>query len=207
MALESGTDKVKEICEILRNETIQPAKDEALRIIADANAEAEAIVAKANEDADDIMNNLKRDLEKMQSVANASIELAIKQGIAKLRQLVMDMFNDELHALADEKMKDTEVMVKLVDALVVSIEKEGIKSDLEAVIGKDVSKEDLIGKLASNVREKLEKGGVELGQFHAGVVIKMVDKRMAIEMTDKAVVELISTYISDELREKLFRLG
>ena len=206
MVLESGEDRVKELCEILRNDTIQPAKEEAAKIIREAKEEATHIIARANEDADDIMKNLKRDLEKMQSVSDASIELAIKQGISKLKQLVAEMFNEELFNLADSMMNDTEVLTKVVDALVKALEKDGLGADLQLVLANGVSKDELIGKLALGVRSKLEKGGVKIGEFKSGVVVKVVDKKMAIEMTDKAVVELISSYVSDDLSEKLAKL-
>lgn len=207
MLLESGEDRVKELCEILRAETIQPAKEEAARIISEAKKEAEAIVAKSNEDAEEIMQNLKKELEKMQSVSEASLELAIKQSLSRLKQSVAELFTEELFNLADATMNDTDILAKVVNALVTAVEKDGLNTDLKLVIATNVSKDELIGKLADHVRKKIAKESVEIGNFKAGCVLKLVDKKMAIEMTSKAIVELILAYISDDLSEKLAKLS
>ncbi len=206
MDLKSGPDKVREICKILENETIMPAKETASKIIADANVEADAIRLKAREDAEEIMKKLKKDLEKAQSVADASIELSIKQGVARLRQLVLELFTDEMQVLANSKMKDADMMGKVANALVESVSKDGIEANLGLVLGKNVSKEDLITNLTVAVREKVEKGGITLGNFQAGIIVRFIDKKMAIEITDKSIVELLSKYVHEDLRQKLFRL-
>ena len=45
--LDKGKDKIKQICDVLREETIAPAKEEGQRIVRDAKAEADEIIAKA----------------------------------------------------------------------------------------------------------------------------------------------------------------
>ena len=204
MALESGTEKVKEICKIIKEETLQPAKDEAQQIVNEAHAEADLIIKKASEDADDILKSLKKELEKTQNVSNASIELAIKQGVAKLKQLSTSLFTDELQKMAFETMTKDDVMVKVVDSLVNAIQKDGTDINVRLVLAKNTDKDDFIKKLAVRVREKLEKEPIAFGDQAAGVVVKVIDKKIAFEITDKAIVQLLSTHLSEELREKLF---
>ncbi len=203
--LESGRDKVNEICRMIRNDTLQPAKDEAARIIAEAQAEADAIIAKANEDADDILQGLKKDLERQKSVYEATIELGIKQGIAKLRQLITGIFSDQLHQMINREMGKVDVMANIIKVLIEAIKCEGIDANIKVALAKGVDKEGLFEALSSKVKEKIEKDQIEIGDFKAGAAIKIVDKKISIEMTDKAVLELLSTYLSEDLRQKLFR--
>ncbi len=46
-ATDTGKDKVKKICEVLRKETIEPAIDEARGILEEAHSKGEAIIRDA----------------------------------------------------------------------------------------------------------------------------------------------------------------
>ncbi len=204
--VEAGRDKVNLICKMIRNDVLQPAKDEATNIIAEAHAEGDAIRAKANEDADDILQSLKRDLEKQKSVHDATIELSIKQGIAKLRQLILGLFSEQLSQMVTEKMEKTDVMVEIINVIVKAIEKDGIDSDIQIALGKKVNKDELLRELFSKVGKRIEEGGVVIGDFKAGASVKIIDKKITIEMTERTLQELLSHYLSDELRKRLFSL-
>ena len=49
--LDKGPDKVRQICNVLRNEALEPAKIESQAIIDAANAEAERIIKEAEKTA------------------------------------------------------------------------------------------------------------------------------------------------------------
>lgn len=207
MALESGSEKVQEICELIKRETLEPAKEEAQRIITKANVQADEVIKQAHQDADDILVNLKKELEKQQKVADASIELAIKQGKAKLRQEITALFSQELSSLITKEMQQTQVIAKIIEAVINAVEKEGMSTKLRAVLAKNASKDEIIAMLSSTIQQKVEEGGIELGHFHGGVMLKLVDKKMCIDMSDEAVTQLLADYCSDELREKIFASG
>ena len=79
--LEKGQDRVKHICDVLRNNTIEPAKEEAEQVITEAHAEAERIIAAAEKEAQTKIQAAKDDIAQEQSVFQASLRQACKQGL------------------------------------------------------------------------------------------------------------------------------
>ena len=61
--MDTGKDKVQQICDILKKETLEPAREEAQKIIDDAKASAQRIVQEAKEQADGIHSNMKSEME------------------------------------------------------------------------------------------------------------------------------------------------
>ena len=50
--LKNGRDKIKEICDVLKQETLEPAKQKAREVIENAQLQAEEILKEAREKAD-----------------------------------------------------------------------------------------------------------------------------------------------------------
>jgi len=63
-AVETGKDKVKKICEVLRKETLEPALQEAEGIVGEANGKAEAILEQAKAKAQMMIQEAERTLKK-----------------------------------------------------------------------------------------------------------------------------------------------
>ena len=207
MALESGPDKVREICEMIRAETLQPAKEQAARIIADAHAQADEIISRANKDAEELMKTLKKDLEKEKSVSQATIELAVKQSVATLKQHLTTVFTDEMTEMTKQELQKTEVLCNIVNVVLGAVQEHGIDTNIQVALAKGVNKQEVVNALIARVHNKLLHNQIEIGDFQAGVVIKLVNRKVALEVTEKAVVELLSAYLSEDLRKALFRIA
>ena len=55
--LETGKDKVKKICDVLKRETLEPAKHEADEIVASARKKADEILADAHKEAKKMLDD------------------------------------------------------------------------------------------------------------------------------------------------------
>lgn len=203
MTIKSPNSKVKEICDLVLRETLQPAKEEAHRTIEEAKREAEKIVREAKAQALKIEEENKLHLNKQLEVHSAELQLSINKALAHLKELITNVFSSEIEHLLSLKLEEEDVIGDLVNALVTSIEKEGIKGDLRVLIPQKVSIPVVQGKLLQMVREKIGSEGIKLGHFKAGVILKFVDKKMAISVTEESVKELLSLYL-DDLKERLF---
>jgi V/A-type H+-transporting ATPase subunit E len=206
MTLESPDAKVQEICKRLRKETLEPSKKEAAWILSEAKRESEELVQAAKQESLRIQENTTSELAKMQNVHEAAIQLALRQGISKLKQSIDSLFSNQLQLLVKDEMSKSDTIAKILSAMVEAIQKDGISADLLALIPSQVSKEEVQSKIVSEVVQKLGRGGIALGDFKSGVEIKLLDKKIAISMTDQAVVELLSRYIGDDLKTKLYTL-
>lgn len=205
--LESSKDKIQVICDILKNETLEPAEEQAAKILKDAHEKAKKIIQEAEAESLLLLKKGQATLEKEREIFEGSLEGATRQALLKLRESVgSELFN---RALASELAKissDPQLMAKLVDALVKAIEKEGTSANVSVLIGKAVSKEAVAKELASKTLELLEKGEVTVGNFSGGVVVRLKDKNLSLDVSDEVLKELIAQFVRADFRELLFKV-
>lgn len=207
MPLDKADSKVQEICNILRKETLEPAQYEARKIIDDARVEADEMVRKAKEEVIAIFQESKKTLAQELRVQEGSIQLAIRQGISALKQGVEKMFSRELHTEVEQVMKGEDLIAKAVGVILHLIEKEGLGVDLRCLFPKHVNMELICDQLIGNFAEKVKTCGMQIADIKGGVEVKIMNKKMSIDMTDGAVKELLASYVIPELRERIFCEG
>ena len=204
-SVDTGKDKVKKICEVLKKETLDPAKKEADRIIAAARAEAEKIVENAKREGKRSIEDAKKKIEEEKSVFQASLNLAAKKSLDTLKHEVeRKLFNEELDAFVGKQMNDPKVVAELIAAIVKGIEKEGLDTDLKGVISSAVSTEAVNKELIQGILDRLKGKSVEVGDIAGGAQVKIVDKNLTIDMTDEALKALLASFVRDDFRSVIF---
>ena len=204
--LEKGKDKVKEICDALRRETLEPAQNDAKRIIQEAEAERDRLLQQARKDADAMIAAARVQVEKERHVYKSSIEQASKQSLEALRQFIEhQLFQPELVEAVDKQMTDPEVVAKLVTALIASLQKDGLDTDLHVLIPKTVAPEKVNALLGKEILSKLKNQSVSIGDLSGGTQVKLVGKKMTLDMSSHALVELLTRYLRDDFRRLFFK--
>jgi V/A-type H+-transporting ATPase subunit E len=195
--LESGKDKVRKICEVLKKETLQPAQREAEEIILAANETAQRIISDAKKSAEVILSEGNESLERQKNVFQSSLNQACKQVIESLKQEIESkMLDQELLALISKQMNDPSVIAEIINAVVSCISKEGLDTDMTAYVAESTSARNINTLLAQNMISKLREKEVVLSQIHGGVAVKLHNQNITIDITDKAVKDLVSQFIS-----------
>ena len=202
--LEHGSKRIQKIAEELKKEVIDPAKLEAEKIQAEAKEEARQIIAKAHQEAERIHEEMKRKNEQEGNVFKSSLSQAAKQTLEALRQEIEHkLFTEELNHLLTEQTARPKVIAKFIDTILQAIEKEGISANLSAVIPKAIDPQEINLLLGGNALKKLKEKSVVLGDFEGGAQIKIHDKKLTMDMSDEALMELLSNYRKD-FRKVLF---
>lgn len=203
--LETGKDKIKKICEILKAETLDPAKEEALHIIEQARQEANEIIKLAEKKSQEIIHNGRLTIEKEKAVFKTSLAQASKQGIEALKQEVEEnLFKKELGAWIDQELADSHVIGKVLTALIDALEKEGLEANFSAVLPKTASQEEIFKAIGKRVQEKLQKGQVTIGDFFGGAQVNWRERSITLDMSSEAIKELLGKYIGKTFRQYLF---
>jgi V/A-type H+-transporting ATPase subunit E len=203
--LEKGQDKIDKICEILKKETLEPAQRQAQDIIDEALEKAERIVADADKQAERIIGQARLLTEQERNVFQSSLSQAAKQSVEALRQSVEHkLFNEELTKVVDETTADPKIIAKLIDCIVQAIGKEGVDTDLTAVIPKQVSAESVNRLLIEGILKRLKDQSVTVGTFAGGAQVKLLGKKMTIDISDKALKELLAGYVRKDFRKLIF---
>lgn len=204
-SFDKGQDKIQKICDQLRRETLQPAAEEAQRILEEAKKKAEEIKEEAERHAELMIKQARGQIEQERNVFHSSLKQAAKQTVEGLRQEIEHrLFNDELQNLLEKQLTDPKVIADLVNGIVKAIEKEGLGVDLTAVIPHLVSVEDVNGLLLESVRRRLKEKPLELGSFAGGIQVKLLGKKMTIDLSDQAIKELLANYMRKDFRNLIF---
>lgn len=204
--LEKGKSKLGEICEILRKETLEPAQNDAKGIVDSARIESQKIIELAHAEAKQIMDDAHAKIEQERKLFENSMDLASKQSFDELRQKVEEhLFAIELSQLGAGMLKEGELVAKLLGAIINAIEKEGLGSNLALAISGILKPEEISKHLMDGIKQKLEKNEIPIESIDSGAVIKIVDKKMRIDVSEQSLKELMGTFLRDSFRQILFK--
>jgi V/A-type H+-transporting ATPase subunit E len=203
--LDTGKDKVKKICDVLRKETLEPAKREAEETLSRAQAEAAAIIEAAEKEAARIYEETRREIEKQHTIFQASLAQACRQTLELLKQEIEEkLFNRELSALLGKQLQEPKVLHQLIDAVVGALGKEGTDADLSIYIPAAVPARTINDLLAGSVLEKLKEKSVLLSGIAGGIEVKLHNKRLTIDISEATIREIVANYIRKDFRDLLF---
>ena len=204
--IDTGKDKVKKICDVLKKETLEPAKKEAQEIIKKAQEEARNILEQTKIEQEKIRSESKKEIEKERNVFQSSLHQACKQALETLKQDIEDrLFPEELSDLLKQPMERPEIIAQLISAVTKALEQEGIDADLDVIIPKSVSAHEINLLLTQNILRKLKSNSVSIGSIQGGIAVKVEKEHITLDVTDEALKELVSGYIRKDFRETFFR--
>ncbi len=198
-------DKVKRICDALKAETLDPAKREAESLINESKRKGKEIVDAARTEGEKLIAQAEEEISRKRATAESALKLAARQTVEALKQRIeSEFFNRELVGLVETQLQKSDIIAKLIETVVTAIEKEGTDADLEAIIPKLISADEVNKALGKAVIERLKSQGVILGDIKGGAEVKLVDKHITLDITDEALCNLLADYIRDDFRELIF---
>ena len=205
--LDKGTEKIDKICKALREETLEPARQAASEIIEEGKKKAGQILAEAKKQAEKIVAEGRVHIEQERNVFESSLSQAAKQSVEALKQQIENQFfSESLKELLKKDLGDPKVIGKLINSMVKAVETEGLSADLSVAIAKDVSPEEVNALLLSGVFKKLKEQSIVVGSFGGGVQVRLDSgrKQMTLDMSDKAIEELLASYLRKDFRKRIF---
>lgn len=203
--LETGKDKVKKICDLLKRETLEPAQIEAQQIIETARIRSDEIIAEAHRKAEEMHQVALQEIQQQKVVFQASLSQACRQTLDSLKEKIeRKLFNAELSNLLSKPLHEPKIVAKLIEVVVQAIEKEGIDADLSAAISSAVPAREVNTLIAAKILERLKEKSVLLSSIGGGVEVKIIDQNMTIDLSDTAFKELLASYIRKDFRELVF---
>jgi V/A-type H+-transporting ATPase subunit E len=203
--IETGRDKVKKICDILRRETLEPAQEEAASVVRAAKLQAEEILKEARALADKMQSDAKREVAREKNIFQSSLGQACRQALESLReQIETQMLNGELAHLVTKQTQDPHLLAEIITAVVRGIEKEGLDTSLSAYIPASIPPRAVNQLLVQATLEKLKEKSVLVGHCVGGIEIVLHKEKVTIELSDVALKELVALYIRKDFRSLVF---
>ena len=194
----------------LRDEGVAAGKKRSEEIIKDAEARALEIVAKAKKEAETLLQNGRAELERELAAGKAAFKVAIRDTRLELAEELKAVFAAHVRRLIAAELKDREFLRALILA-VAGRAREAIpdtnaldiligKGSLDGVsIDKDPLREFVLGVSGAMLRE-----GVSLrpsGMAGAGIQIRLKGEDVEIDLTQKALSDLILKHLLPRYRK------
>lgn len=202
---EKAHKRIQTICNTIRNETLEPAKEEADRMLAKAQKEAEATRLHAQEEAEAILSNAREQMEQEKRFFESSLQQASKQTIETFKQQIeQSLFLPAIQDWVEKTLAPGKAQADLLSAIVEAVKKEGIEADLSAAISNKFSAEDLTAHLGKQVLDRLENNTVQLADIPGGVQVRMVGKHIMLDISTKTIEELVARFIRKDFRKFFF---
>ena len=206
MADLSAQDKLKQICDTLREETLKPAEEEAGSIVHNAREQAKRIVEEAKEEAQRIIRSAEEAADQTLKKGEAALIQAGKRSLENLKQAVeTKIFKESLREWLDGVAADPQVSAKLVQALVQAVETQGSSGNLSACIGKHVSARAVNEVLGKEITSKLKEKSVSIGKFSGGAQLKVDERNWVLDISSEALLDLLTRFLQKDFREMIFK--
>lgn len=203
--LEKGQDKIKKISDELRHQTLEPARKKAQEMIESAQKESEEIVQEGRNQVEKLLAAARQTIEHERKVFHSTLVQSFKQSFDVLKQQIESkFFNDQLSVELEKSAGNPEVIGKLVNVIIESIAKEGISADISVIIPHKVDPKAVSAHIAQGVVEKLKVGPIELGNFAAGVQVRLNDRKMTLDITDKTLKEVLGRFVPTTFHDVIF---
>jgi V/A-type H+-transporting ATPase subunit E len=202
----SGDERLAAICQKIRNETLEPAKQEAEQIRLNAELEASKIITEAKQQADRLLHDTRKQLQEEQEVFDASLQQAGVHAVDLLKEKIENIFfYPALEKLLKEQFADDERTANVLDALVAFIKKHGPEGNLEVWLGSKLSREKILQHLTKEAIASIPKEGIQVSERSYGFTLSVSDKHLAIEISPDSVREVIASFLRGDYRKFLFR--
>lgn len=204
--LEKGQEKIKKICDLLREESLEPAKREGERIVDEAQRQAQSLIAQAEQEAGRIVAEARKEMEQEKNAFEASLLLSSKQALESLREEIeKKFFNEHLPSVISKNAADPKVVAELLSAIVQALKKDGLAAELNAIVPNSIQPRQVNELLLADVLNTLKDKSVQIGNFGGGVQLKIDKKNLTIDVSDRALKELLSTYlVRKDFRKMIF---
>lgn len=203
--LETGNDKVKKICDVLRKETLDPAKKEANMILDSAKAEADKIMKHAQEKAAHMIHDAEERLKKQEEVFKASLNLAFKQAIAKLKSDIQQkLFNKSLHQKISSDLNNSTLLAECLKSIFEALKQSGLETDAQIVLSSKFTQEQIAQAITHAGLDSLKNHIHADVEVSAGVKIRLENNHLTIDLSDETLEQIILTFASDTLKKLVF---
>jgi V/A-type H+/Na+-transporting ATPase subunit E len=202
--LDSGSEKIKKICDAIRHETLEPAKQQAKAIVEQASDQAANIIQEARNQAESIMEASKLQYEKEKQIFEASMIHSSKLFKEKLKQEIEQHFLvPSLDKIASNIFNDAKMTAQVVSAIVEGWKKQSASSDLVAIVSSGINKEEFAKALTSEVRSRMM--DIKSQDSISGVILKSQGENLRIEISQNQLAEALMNALRQDFRKFFYQ--
>ena len=210
---------IEELIDRLRDEGVAKGRDEAERIVADAEARARFLVSQAQDEATELVNKARAEAKSLTQSAEDAMQIAARDMLLSLRERLSHRFAGEVRRLISQEMREPDTLRQLIVA-VAARQSELLPDDkdLELLLPRQVLDmaelssdpgelaEGELSKMVLGLTDTMLREGITIqvaDNDASGIKAKVVDDEIEVEVTTEAVAALLLEHLQPRFRALL----
>ncbi|SFI00511.1 MULTISPECIES: hypothetical protein [Halomonadaceae] len=219
-SLQGASSGVEALIERLRGEGVEQGREEARRIVGDAERRATWMIEQAERDAEELRREAREEAGRLENAAREALRVAARDAVLEMQATLTHRFRDHLRWLVGEALSREDLLQRLILELAARTRAESpleAENDIEVMLPRDaVGLEELRRRpealkegtlswfVAAQAREVLREGvRFTTGEHASGLRIRLHEHEMELDFSDEAVAELLLQHLQPRFRAML----
>lgn len=206
---------VQELIDRLRETGVEEGRTQGEELLNEARRTAEQQLKQARQQANEMIGEAKREAERIREAGEDAVRLAVRDAVLALKGQLADQFRKRIRGIVSDALNNREFVVKLILELARRALPEDEPGQIEVLLPEDASDlqqllddpervmEEPLSQLARSVTDEMLREGMTLrtGDFHApGIRVRLVEKDVELDLTDKAIADLLLKHLLPRFR-------
>lgn len=212
---------VEVLIERLREEGVDKGRQEAERIVRDAEHRAEWLVSQAQEEADRLLVAARAKSERLERSTQEALQVAARDAVLNLKTQLSAQFAAQVRRLVSHQLSNEALLEKLILELMARV-REDLRLDesekIAVVLPRDVVgieelrrrpeqlKEGTLSHFVLSVAKDMLRDGVSFifdDEVKSGLMLRLGEGEVEIDLSDQAVAALLMAHLQPRFRALL----
>ena len=208
---------VQELIEKLRSQGVNSGRDEADKIVTDAQTKAAATIADAEKRASAIVSKAREEADFITKAGKEALQLAERNAVLELKDFLLGQFSEQINSVVSISMQKEDLLEKMILEVAGNNNLRGEK-EVEVVLPQKVIGVD---ELRDNPELLKEGGLLEFAQQRAsgmmqegitftvgmpaqtGIGFRLKDKDIEVELSEESVAAVLLKHLQPRFRAML----
>nr|WP_298413725.1 ATPase [uncultured Halomonas sp.] len=219
-ASQGASSGVETLIERLRGEGVEQGREEARRIVDDAEKRATWMIEQAERDAQELREQAREDARRLENSAREALRVAARDSVLEMQTTLTHRFRDHLRWLVGQTLSQEDLLQRLILELAARTRSDtplDAEKDVEIMLPRDVLgleelrrrpeelKEGTLSYfVVAQAREVLREGvRFSIGEQTSGLRVRLHEQEMELDISDEAVAELLLAHLQPRFRAML----
>lgn len=206
---------VQELIDRLRQSGVEEGQARAEELLTEAHHQAEQVLQRAVRQAEEIIHDARREADRIRQAGADAVRLAVRDAVLSLKGQLADQFRRRVEHLVRVTLDDRKFLRELILELGRRSLPEEESGEQNVLLPADVgdiqnlfsdpeqAAEEPLGQFVLSVTGDLLREGLTFGtgEHHApGLRVRLVDQDVEIDLTDKAITDLLLKHLLPRFR-------
>jgi len=214
MSEDKESSGVDELIQRLREQGVAEGQSQAEELLKQTRRRAEERLDEARREAEDIVAKAREEARQTTDAGEEAVRLAVRDAILTLKSELAEHFADRVRRLVTRELQDQDFLKQLIRE-VAGRAAPPADASARILLPKDYvgleelrrhpeeAKEGTLSNFVVTITKEILREGVEVGaasDVDAGIRIELKDENLEIELTDKAVADLLLRHLAPRFR-------